>query len=108
MRPNLGIYVRHGRDNQTARKAILVCFDDKILFDDYDGDIERSLKQRFRIKTLGDFDYFIGMKIDRSESGSLHISETVYIQKDLELFRMENSRPVATLMMKQTLPELHS
>lgn len=73
-----------GRMNNQARKVILAWIDHMIIFGD-DSDIERSSKQRFRIKTLRYLDYFVVMKVARSgsKSGSLHISQTVYIQKVL-------------------------
>lgn len=55
-------------DNQTVRKAVLAWIEDIILFGDNDCDeddkIKRSLKQRFRIKTLRDLDYLVRMKIE--------------------------------------------
>lgn len=72
-------------DNQ-AREAVLAWVHHMILFRDNnsgeDSDIERSFKQPFKIKTLGDLDYFVGMKIEIF--GTLYIIPTGYIQKVLE------------------------
>lgn len=110
LRSELEIYVLRGANNQ-ARNPVLAWIDDIICFahDDGndDGDIERSLKQHFRIKTIEDIDYFVKMKIQKSISGSgsasLHFGEVGYIQKILEQFGIDNSRPVATSIEKQTL-----
>lgn len=45
------------------------------------------------------------MKLERSRSRSLYINQAEYIQKTLERFRKEKSKPVNTLNERQTLHE---
>lgn len=106
MRSEHGIYILRRTDNQ-ARKAVLEWVDDIILFDDDDSDIECSFKQRFIMKTLDDLDYFVRMKIERSGSGSLYINHARYIEKVLERFKIESSKPLATPMEKKILRKTH-
>jgi len=63
------------------------------------GQIKDQMKMRFRMNNVGSFSFYLGMNIERNwEHHTIHIHQRSYIWTILAMFRMDESRPVATPM----------
>lgn len=71
--------------------------------------VKAEFSKRFKMKDLGDATEFLGLRIARDRNKrTLHLSQTSYIDKVLERFRMSDAKPCATPMevSKPTLESL--
>jgi hypothetical protein len=57
--------------------------------------VVEHLSKLFDIKDLGDLEYFLGIKIERSKN-FLHLTQRKYIEGMLKKFNMEDCKPVST------------
>lgn len=80
---------------QLVRIAVFV--DDMIIVghDDLVCDVIAELKRNFRISDLGDLEWFLGIEF-RRQDGVMTMNQSLYLEKLLEKYHMENCRPVAT------------
>ena len=59
--------------------------------------LKKSLSEEFEMKDLGPAKKILGMEIQRDrKAGKLYLSQRRYIEKVLEKFGMQNSKPVST------------
>ena len=63
--------------------------------------------QTFKMRDLGDLNYFLGIKITRRKE-VLHMSQGHYLRKVLKKFKMENCAPVKTPVVSQVFQECQS
>lgn len=81
------------------RRIILGIFiDDGIIAAKHEEDITNLityLTKEFKIRTM-DATCFVGLEIDRSQDGSVHLKQTSYTKKILEKFRMVDAKSLAT------------
>ena len=54
--------------------------------------VETALSDRFKMKNLGELKHFVGIRVHQSTQG-IKISQSEYIQKILEHFRMDSCNP---------------
>ena len=57
-----------------------------------------EMKKEFEMSLLGELTFFLGLQVSQSEKG-IFISQTKYIKEMLKKFKMEDSKPVSTLMV---------
>lgn len=92
--------------NGQSKSFILVYVDDMILASSSESElvsIKSHLESRFVLKLLGPLKFFLGIHFIRDEKKKIiTMSQKNYIQKILERFNMENSKPVATPMATGT------
>lgn len=72
-------------------------------------DIKRLLEQRFKIKDIGECQYFLGIAVER-EKGKIRLIQTVYLKSIIEKFSLSNANLVAipyvtNKRQEPTLPE---
>lgn len=83
--------------NHTNLLVILLYVDDLLIFGKDKKqvkEIKEALKERFRMKDLGEAKFFLGIKIHRDrEKGLLHISQGKYVRKMLNTFNMADCKP---------------
>ena len=79
---------------------VLVWVDDLVSFTNSPAKsdrVEKELKSKFKIKTLGEPSLLLGMKISRNkELKIIALSQTHYINKILERVRLEDANSVTT------------
>jgi Reverse transcriptase (RNA-dependent DNA polymerase) len=57
-----------------------------------------ALQQQFSLKNLGCLNYFLGIEVT-NDKGTLHLTQTRYLQSLLERTHMENANPIHTPMI---------
>jgi ribonuclease HI len=57
--------------------------------------IKEILMSKFRMRDIGELSYFLGISITR-KNGNLYLDQSVYIDKVLKKFNMENCKPINT------------
>jgi hypothetical protein len=57
--------------------------------------VKTELMKEFKMKDLGDLNYFLGIRIDQTKNGMV-LSQSVYLKKLLARFQMESCKPVKT------------
>jgi len=62
----------------------------------------KKLNSEFSLKDLGKLDYFLGTEVHHSETGSLLLSQTKYIQDLLVKANMANANGIASPMASST------
>lgn len=80
---------------------VLVYVDDIIIASDSFHVVQNliaSLNAVFPLKDLGPLNYFLGIQVKRATSGSIHLSQTKYIQDLLEKSNMSSTKPMTTPM----------
>ncbi len=66
--------------------------------DDIRG-IVQDLNTEFKVKDLGQLEFYLGIKVDRNrEMGTITLSQERYIENLLDKFGMADCRPVSTPM----------
>lgn len=61
-----------------------------------------QLNMEFALKDLGNLSYFLGIQVKHLENGSLHLSQTKYIEDLLEKAKMQKARRISTPMASNT------
>lgn len=83
----------------TERRIILGIFiDDGIVAATHEEDITNLmdyLTKEFKIRVM-EAKSFVGLEIDRSQNGSIHLKQTLYTKKILEKFRMSDAKSLST------------
>jgi hypothetical protein len=59
------------------------------------NDVKARLNHRFKMKDLGEVNWFLGMEIERKDD-CISINQTAYLKKLLEKHGMDNCKPVPT------------
>lgn len=75
--------------HHTEKFYILVFVDDLILLghnDQLRSQIEKNLKSKFKVKFYEKLRHFVGFQVDYKKDGSIHVHQTDYIQRILDLF----------------------
>jgi hypothetical protein len=62
----------------------------------------QKLNSEFSLKDLGKLDYFLGIEVHHSASGSLLLSQTKYIRDLLTKAKMESANSIASPMASST------
>ena len=55
------------------------------------------MKKEFKMSMLGELNFFLGLQVYQRDEG-IFISQTKYIKDMLKKFKMEDSKPVGTLV----------
>jgi hypothetical protein len=55
------------------------------------------MMQKFKMSTMGEFNYFLGFQVKKLKEGTF-ISQTKYTQDLLKRFGMKDAKPVTMLM----------
>lgn len=58
-------------------------------------EVKQSLEQRFKIKDIGECQYFLGIAVERKE-GKIRLTQTAYLKAMIDKFGLSNANPVAT------------
>lgn len=61
-----------------------------------------QLNAEFALKDMGDLNYFLGVEVTRSSSGSLHLCQTKYIRDLLARSSLSNAKPITTPMVSSS------
>lgn len=59
-------------------------------------DVKHSLEQRFKIKDIGECQYFLGIAVERKE-GKIKLTQTAHLRAIINKFRLSNANLVTTL-----------
>lgn len=82
------------------RFIIAVCVDDIVLAGRDErrmAEVKNALSMRFKMKDMGEFHHFLGMKIIQDQrTGNVWIGQPAYAESVLQKFGMENAKPVNT------------
>ncbi|KAG8483232.1 hypothetical protein CXB51_022211 [Gossypium anomalum] len=84
---------------------VLVYVDDIIITGNDSADITRFVEQlhaMFSLKDMGDLHYFLGVKVTRSSSGSIHLCQRKYVRDLLARSSLLHAKPVNTPMISST------
>lgn len=76
-----------------------VYVDDIVLAGKSETDLKQvkiALSRKFDIKDLGKLNYFLGVKVEKQESGSIWIGQPAYTESLLAEFEMQDCKPVST------------
>jgi len=95
-----GLFVLHNKD-QDIVVAVVLYVDDLLIIanESLIGQIRDQMKKRFRMHDLGSISFYLGMNIEHNrEHHTIDIHQHSYIRTILAKFRMDEPRPVATLM----------
>jgi Reverse transcriptase (RNA-dependent DNA polymerase)/gag-polypeptide of LTR copia-type/GAG-pre-integrase domain len=87
--------------NSTSVTYIMVYVDDILLTGSCASIIQSlltSLHQHFSLKNLGTLNYFLGIEVT-AQNGSLHLSQTRYLQSILDRTNMTAAKPIQTPMI---------
>ena len=83
--------------------VLIVIYVDDILLMSHDNkaveQVKALLSSLYTIKDLGDAEYFLGVKIERSP-GSMKLTQTAYITNMLERYGMRDCKPAPTPMVQ--------
>jgi len=89
-------------DHATAIAAVVLHVDDLLITanNGLSGQIKHQMKKRFWMHDLGSVAFHLGMNMEcNREHHTIHIYQHSYIRTILAMFRMDESRPVATPMV---------
>lgn len=87
---------------KTSAFIILVYVDDILLTSNSHGAIDsliRTLNASFPLKDLGNLSFFLGIQVQRSNRGGIHLSQTKYIHELLQKDNMVTAKPMSTPMV---------
>lgn len=91
------------RSTAPSPLVLIVIYVDDILVISHDkkavNQVEALLSSLYTIKDLGDAEYFLGVKIERSPS-RIKLTQTSYINSMLERYGMSDSKPAPTPMVQ--------
>jgi histone deacetylase 1/2 len=96
------LFTLHGSHHSTF---LLVYVDDIIITGSSNSLIQtviQKLNSEFSLKDLGKLDYFLGIEVHQSASGSLLLSQTKYIRDLLTKAKMESANSIASPMASST------
>jgi histone deacetylase 1/2 len=96
------LFTLHGNQHMIF---LLVYVDDIIITGSSTNLIQtliQKLHSEFSLKDLGKLDYFLGIEVHHSTSGSLMLSQTKYIRDLLTKAKMENANGIASPMASST------
>ncbi|KAG8489058.1 hypothetical protein CXB51_017051 [Gossypium anomalum] len=97
------LFVRSTFDNTLY---VLVYVDDIVITGSSSDEIDcfvRQLHNKFALKDLGDLQYFLGLKVTRSSSGTLHLCQRKYIRELLARSSMSTAKSVHTPMVSSSM-----
>ncbi|KAL5564995.1 hypothetical protein UlMin_028159 [Ulmus minor] len=100
----ISLYIDHSlfmRFSKSSTLLILIYVDDIIVTRSSKEEIEQIillLKKYFSLKDLGDLNYFLGIEV-KTVSKGLHLSQKKYIEELLKKSKMDNAKPLPTLMI---------
>jgi len=57
------------------------------------------MQQEFEMSFLGELTYFLGLQVQQNKDG-IFLSQTKYLKQLLKRYKMEDSKPVSTPMVK--------
>lgn len=60
------------------------------------AEVKTTLSRKFDIKDLGELNYFLGMKVEQRENNSVWIGQPAYTRNLLQMFGMQDCKPVGT------------
>ena len=84
---------------RSKNATIIWRFDDFIITGsclDTINEFKTELSTRFKMKDLGNLHLTLGIKVDRTESGAMILSQEAYTSSLLRRFKMADSRPTST------------
>jgi hypothetical protein len=87
--------------DQDSMIIIKVYADDIIFGSDDDRmshNFSKNMQSEFEMSLLGELNFFLGLQIFHLDDG-IFISQTKYIKEMLKKFRMEDYKPISTLMI---------
>lgn len=58
----------------------------------------QQLASRFKIKDLGEGDFYLGMHVHQADKGDIHIHQTAYLKERITKYGFDDLRPVDTPM----------
>ncbi|KAG8500663.1 hypothetical protein CXB51_002624 [Gossypium anomalum] len=85
---------------------VLVYVDDIVITGSSSDEINYFVQQlhaKFALKDMGELHYFLGIEVNRSSSGSLHLSQRKYIRELLTRSSMANAKGVHTPMVSSSV-----
>ena len=75
---------------------------DDVIFGSNDDQLSKNfstnMQSEFKMSLLGELTYFLGLQISQQEKG-IFICQAKYIKETLKKFKMEDCKPVLTLMV---------
>ena len=89
------LYVKIERD---VKLYLLLYVDDFLIASNNQSklnSVKEKLASEFKMRDLGEVSYFLGVKITRTNNG-MFLSQESYLQKVLQKFKMDTSKPVKT------------
>ena len=92
--------------DEVATTIVVIYVDDIIIFGANAAEIERvkvSLKNMFKVSDMGLVDHYLGISFTHKQGGTLHLTQTSYIEKLLDRFELTGARPAPTPILKSTL-----
>lgn len=87
-----------------------VYMDDIRIYAMEDEPIDRIVQQigiRFKIKDLGEGDFYLGMHVHKNALGDIHVHQTAYIKERLQTYGFEDLRSAETPMDSNNKPRKH-
>ncbi|XP_072075385.1 uncharacterized mitochondrial protein AtMg00810-like [Arachis hypogaea] len=93
------LFIKHGSNYV----MFILCYIDDIIITGNDS-VEinamiQNLNKIFTLKDLGELSYFLGIEVQRSKTGQLHLSQTKYIKDLLSKLGMSEASPMPTPMI---------
>jgi len=62
-------------------------------------EVKEELRSSYEIQDLGEVKYILGMKIERTDNGSIKLSQRVYSERVLKRFGMAEAKPHSTPLL---------
>lgn len=96
--------------NENVTMYLLLYVDDFIIASNDMGalnNVKEILKNEFKMRDLGELNYFLGIKIER-HGESLFLSQTSYIEKLINRFKMSTCKPKLTPMPAKPFQDIQS
>eukprot|EP00253_Pinus_taeda_P013351 PITA_13351 len=94
---NSSLYIQIDKDNLT----IVEVYVDDIIFGSNDDRLSKKfstkMQSEFEMSLLGELTYFLGLQISQQEKG-IFICQAKYIKEILKKFKIEDCKPILTLM----------
>lgn len=65
-------------------------------------EVKQKLLERFKIKDIGEYKFFLGVGIERDwEKGKIRLTQTVYLKAIIERFGLIYRNPTTTLYVSK-------